>query len=104
MADCLNHVAGSRLALGPYHRGSLAYAPECLAQVARTADKRNLELSLVDMVHIVGRGENLALIYVVNLYGFKYLSLDKVSDTAFCHDRNRHCLLNTFNHLGVAHS
>ena len=55
MADCLYDIARSRLALGTDHRSTFLDPAQRLSQVSRTADKRNLELCLVNMVHIIRR-------------------------------------------------
>ena len=65
----LDHVARARLALGADHRGTLGNTAQRLAQVAGTADKRDVKLGLVDVVDIVGGGENLGLVDVIDLDG-----------------------------------
>ena len=55
------------------------------------------------MVGLVGRGEDLALVDVVDVERLKNLCLDKVPNPALRHDRNRHGLLNPGDHLGVTH-
>merc|ERR1719489_62576 len=55
----VDDVAGSGLALGPDHGRSLGDPPQRLAQVASSANERNLEvLSLVDVVLVVGWRED----------------------------------------------
>ena len=56
------------------------------------------------MINVVGGRENFALVDVVNLDGFQYLSLDEVTDTALGHDGDSDGLLDAANHLGVAHT
>ena len=73
--DGLDDVAGSRFALGAHHRGALGDAPQRLAQVAAAADERNLEIVLLDMVLLVGRGQHLALVDEVHLQRFEDLRL-----------------------------
>ena len=104
MANGLDHVARARLALGADHRGALGDAAQRLAQVTGTADKRDVKLGLVDVVDIVGGGENLGLIDVVDLDGLKDLRLDDVTDAALGHDRDGDGLLNALDHLGVTHA
>ena len=59
-------VARARLALGADHRRAFADAAQRLAQVAAAADERDRELPLVDVVLLVGGGEHLALVDVVD--------------------------------------
>ena len=56
------------------------------------------------MEHIIRRGKHFALIDVIDLNGLENLSLHKMADAAFCHDRNGYSLLNTLDHLRVAHA
>ena len=69
VAHGLNDVARTRLTLGANHRGALGNAAQRLAQAAGTADKRDVKLGLVDVVDIVGGGENLGLVDVIDLDG-----------------------------------
>ena len=67
VADRLDHVAGAGLALGADHRRPLAEPAQRLAEVGRAADERNLEGELVDVIALVGRGQHLGLVDVVDL-------------------------------------
>ena len=66
VADCFDDVAGSRFALGPNHGCALADAAQGLAQIAAAADKGHLEIVLVDVVSLIRRRQNLALVDVVD--------------------------------------
>src|SRR3712207_6989468 len=57
------------LALGADHRGALGDPAQCLAQVGGPADERHGELALGDVVRLVGRGEHLGLVDVVDAEG-----------------------------------
>ena len=52
--DRVDDVAGAGLALRADHRRALGDAPQRLAEVRRTADERDGELPLVDVVLDVG--------------------------------------------------
>ena len=104
VAHSLDDVARARLALGTNHRGALGNTAQRLAQVAGTADKRDVKLGFVDVVDIVGGGENLGLIDVVDIDGLKDLRLDDVTDAALGHDGDGDGLLDALDHLGVAHA
>ena len=56
------------------------------------------------MVNIIGRGEHLALVNIIDLDGLQNLSLCKMADTTLCHDRDRDGLLDALDHLRVAHA
>ncbi|MPM94976.1 hypothetical protein SDC9_142125 [bioreactor metagenome] len=103
MANGLHDVAGSRLTLGPDHRCAFGYAPQRLAQILRPADKGDAKAGLVDVEHIVGGREHLALVDVVNFKGLQDLGLHKVPDAHLGHHRDGHRLLNAPNHFWVAH-
>ena len=104
VAHGLNDVTRARLALGADHRGALGNTAQRLAQIAGTADKRHVKLGLVDVVDIIGGGENLGLVDVVDLDGLKDLRLDDVTDAALGHNGDGDGLLDALDHLGVTHA
>ena len=59
-------VTGAGLALGADHRRALGDPAQRLAEVGRAADEGHGELPLVDVVGVVGRGEHLGLVDVVD--------------------------------------
>jgi hypothetical protein len=59
---------------------------------------------LVDVVLVIGRGEDLALVDVVDADGLQDLCLDKVADAHLGHDRDRHRLHDALDHRRVAHA
>ena len=104
MADCLDDIAGSGFALGTDHGSPLVDPAQCLAQIFGTADKGYAEIPLIDMVDIIGRGKNFALINVVDLDGFQNLCIHKLPDPAFCHYGNGNGLLDSTDHLRIAYT
>ena len=104
MAYSLNNVACAGFALSPYHGSALVDPAESLAQVLCAAYEGNVKGGLVDVVLVIGGGENFALVDVVYFNGLEYLSLSKMTDTALCHYGDRNSFLNALYHLGVAHS
>ena len=104
MTNSLHNIACSWFTLSTNHGSTLVDTTESLSKITSTTYERHIELALVNMINIIGRRKNLALVNIVNLYSFEYLSLNKMTNTAFCHYRNRYCLLNTFNHLWIAHT
>ena len=56
------------------------------------------------MIDVIGRGENLGLVDVIDLDGLQDLRLDNVTDAALGHDGDGDGLLDALDHLGVAHA
>ena len=56
------------------------------------------------MIDVIGRGENLGLVDVVDLDGLQDPRLDDVADAALGHDGDGDGLLNALDHLGVTHT
>jgi hypothetical protein len=99
----LDDVAGAGLALGPDHRGALGDPPQGLAEVRRAAHERHGELPFVDVVRLVGGGEHLGLVDVVDADRLEHLGLGEVPDPALGHDRDGHRADDAVDHVGVAH-
>src|SRR4030095_8482352 len=87
MSDGLDDVAGAGLALRPDHGGTLGDAPERLAQIASAAEKRACEGPFVDVLVLVRRRENFALVDVIDAERLQDLSLDEMSDPRLGHHR-----------------
>ena len=87
--DRVGDVAGAGLALGADHRRALGDPAQRLAQVGRTADERDRERPLVDVVGVVGRGEHLGLVDVVHAEALQHLRLGEVADARLGHHRDR---------------
>ena len=104
VAHGLDDVARARLALGANHRGALGNTAQRLAQIAGAADKRHVKLGLVDVINVIGGGENLGLVDVIDLDGLQDLRLDNVTDAALGHDGDGDGLLDALDHLGIAHT
>ena len=91
------------LALRADHRRALAYPPQGLAEVGGAADERNLERVLVDVVRLVGGGQDLGLVDVVDLERLEHLGLREVADARLGHHRDRHGFLDLLDHPGAGH-
>ena len=104
MAHSFDHIAGAGFALGADHRRAFADAAQRFTQVAAAANKGHLEVVLVDMVRFIGRGEHFRLIDVIDPDRFQDLRLDKVTDAAFRHHRDRDRIHDLQDQFGVAHA
>ena len=104
VAHGLDDVAGAGLALGADHARALADAPQRLAQVGGAAHEGHGERPLVDVVGLVGRGEDLGLVDVVDAERLEDLGLDEVADAGLGHDRDGDDGLDALDHLRVGHA
>ena len=104
VANGLDDVAGAGLALGADHGGALADAAEGLAEVAAATDEGDAEVVFVDVVGVVGEGEDLALVDVVDADGLEDLGLDEVADAGLGHDGDGDGPLDVLDELRVAHA
>src|SRR5438270_977929 len=104
VADGLHDIPCARLALRPDHGRAFRDAAGRLAEVAAAADKRDLERVLVDVIFLVGRGENFGLVDVVDAESLQDLRLDEVADPALGHDRDRDHGHDRLDQLGVRHA
>ena len=103
MADGLDDVPGPGLALGADHRRPLTDPAQGLPEVGRTADERHLEGELVDVIGLVGGGEDLGFVDVVDLERLQDLGLSEVADPGLGHHRDRHRLLDLLDYGGIGH-
>ena len=104
MPHGLDHVASAGLALGADHRGALGDPPERLPEVGGAADERHLEGPLVDVVGLVGRGEDLRLVDVVDLERLQDLGLGEVADPRLRHHRDGHGALDLLDLGRIRHA
>jgi hypothetical protein len=56
------------------------------------------------VVDLVGRGEDLGLVYVVDAEGLQHLGLDEVADAGLGHDRDGDGLDDALDHVRVGHT
>jgi hypothetical protein len=73
VTDGLDDITSSSLAFSSYHCSTFTNAAECFAQISATTNERNRKGVLFNMMSMIGRGENLGFIYVINANGFKDL-------------------------------
>ena len=67
MADGLYDITGTWFPFGTDHGCTFTDTTECFTEIFGTADKRNLELVLIDMVDVIGRREHFTLVDIVDL-------------------------------------
>ena len=103
MRGRVGDVAGAGLALGPDHGRALGDAPQRLAEVGRPAHERHGELPLVDVVGVVGRGQHLGLVDVVDAEALQDLRLDEMPDAGLGHHRDGDRGDDALDHVRVAH-
>jgi hypothetical protein len=104
VTDGFDHVAGAGFAFGADHCSAFGASAECFAEVAGSADEGNGEIVFVDVVSVVGGGEDFAFVDEVDFEGFEDLSFDEVPDAALCHDGNIDGGFDLEDHFGVGHS
>ena len=104
VTDSLNDITGAGFAFCTDHCSTFLNSAESFAQVSCTANKGNFELMLVDVIKIICGRKNFAFVDVINFDRLKNLSFCKVSDPAFCHNRNGNSFLDSFDHFRIAHS
>ncbi len=104
MSYRLNDVAGAGFALCSDHGRALVDSSQRLAEVLRSAYERNLKITFINMINVVRRGENFALVDIIYLNRFENLRLSEMPDSALCHYGNRNGVLYALYHLRVAHS
>ena len=97
-------IAGTRLALGADHGRPLGDAPQSFAEIGRPAHEGHGERPLVDVVSLVGGGQDLALVDVVDAEGFEHLGFDEVADARLGHHRDGHRRLDPLDQGGIAHA
>lgn len=102
--DGLDNVAGAGLALGPDHGGALGDAAQGLGEVPAAADKGGLEAVLLDVVLVVGGGQDLALVNVVDAERLEDLALDEVADAGLGHDGDGDGVLDLLDLARVRHA
>ena len=84
----VDHVAGAGFALGADHGRAFGDAPQSLAQIARAADEGSGEGVLVDVVRLVGGGQNFALVDEIDAQFLQDLRFGEVADAGLGHHGN----------------
>jgi hypothetical protein len=84
--DGVDDVAGAGFTLRPDHGSAFGDAAQGFAEVARAADEGRGEGVLVDVVGLVGGGEDLGLVDEVDADILQHLRLDEVADAGLGHD------------------
>lgn len=104
VADSLDDVTSASLALGSDHGSTLGDTAQGLTEVSAAADKGDTEGALLDVALVVGGGQDLGFINVVDTQRLEDLALDKVADTGLGHDGDGDGLLDLLDHGRVGHA
>jgi hypothetical protein len=86
---CVDDIAGTGFALGADHGSAFGDAAESLAEVARAADEGRGEGVLVDVVRLVGRGQDFTLVDEVDAELLQDLGFGEMTDARLGHHRDR---------------
>uniref|UniRef100_A0A7C9DZC8 Uncharacterized protein n=1 Tax=Opuntia streptacantha TaxID=393608 RepID=A0A7C9DZC8_OPUST len=97
----LDDVSRPSLTLGSNHGGAFSDAAERLPQIAAATNKGDLEVMLVDVVVLVGGGQNLGFVDIVDSNGFQDLGLNEMPNSGLRHDRDCDGALYVLNELRV---
>ena len=104
VAHRFHNIAGARFTLGPDHARAFRNAPQRLAQVARAAHKRRFEITLIDVMLFIGRGEHLAFVNVIHAQSFQNARFTEVPDAGLRHHRDRDGTHNFPDHADRRHT
>lgn len=104
MTNCLDNITRTSFTLGTDHGGTFADTTQSLAKITAPAHKWHFKVVLVNVVFLICRSKNFTLIDVVNINSLQDLSLDKVTNTAFGHNRNSYGINDLLDHSRVRHT
>src|SRR5712692_11817558 len=102
--DGMDDVAGPGFALGADHGRAFGDAAQSLAEIARSADERDGEGVLVDVVGFVGWGEDFGFVDVIDAEFLQDLRLSEVADAALGHHGDVHGRHDLANYLRRGHA
>ena len=88
MLGGFRNIARAGLTLRTDHCGTLVDAAQRFTQVGGTADKRNVESVLVDVVDVVGGAEDFGFVHEVHAERLQHLRFDLMADAGLGHDGN----------------
>jgi hypothetical protein len=104
MTNSLDDVTGPCLSFGTKHSRPLGTTTKSLTNVATTTNKRDIELSLINVINLICHGKDLTLVNVIDLTSLEDLSLHEVSDASLGHDGDGDGILDFENHGRVGHA
>jgi len=102
--DGVDDVTGTGFAFGADHGCAFGDAAEGFAKVARAADEGRGEGVLVDVVDLIGRGEDFGLVDEVDAQGLQDLRFDEVADARLGHDGDGDGADDLLDELGAGHA
>ena len=104
MANGFDHVAGAGFALGADHGRAFTDTAQSFAKITRSADERNAEIVLPDVIFFVGGRQDFAFVDEVDFERLQDFGFGKVSDAHLCHHGNRDSPHDFANHLDGGHA
>jgi hypothetical protein len=100
----VDNVAGAGLAFGADHGCAFGDAAEGFAEVACAADEGGGEGVLVDVVDLIGRGEDFGLVDEVDAEVLEDLGFGEVADAGLGHDGDGDGADDLLDELGAGHA
>jgi hypothetical protein len=80
MPYSFDDVSSTSLTLCSKHRGTFSNATESFSEISASANKRHFEVVLVDMILLVGHGQNLTFVDIIYLNSLQDLRFDEMTD------------------------
>ena len=104
MLHGVHDVAGACFTFGADHGRAFGDAAQGFAEVARSADEGSGEGVLVDVVRLVGGGEDFALVNIINAQLLQNLCLGGMADAGLGHDGDGNSLNDLLDERGARHA
>ncbi len=104
MCGGVGDVSGAGFTLRADHGRAFVDATERFTEVGGATHEGSGELPLVDVVGVVGRGQDLGLVDVVDAEALQDLSFDEVTDACLGHDGDADGGDDAVDHVRVAHA
>lgn len=104
MANGFDDVTGSGFTFGADHSGAFGASAEGFTEVPGSADEGDSEGVLVNVVGVVGGGEDFTFVDEVNFESFEDLGFYEVTDAALGHHGDGDGFFDAEDHFGVGHA
>src|SRR3954471_5410632 len=104
MADRFYDVTCSRLTFCTKHRRTFSDSAGSFTQVATATHKWHCIVFFIQVELLIGRGQNFALIDIINAHSLKYTSLNNMPNSRLRHYRDGDGFKYLFDYSWVSHS